>query len=104
MEPTPTEAQVAPTKDEFCQAAMLAELHGLTLFGAAYAAVASARKAELATLDNERASRQVVRAVIATRGATRPEDDTPSSRVRFCAGHRHGESRGDCVRSRRVAP
>jgi predicted nucleic acid-binding protein len=43
--------QVAPTKDELRDAATLAERHGLTLYDAAYAAVARARKAELVTLD-----------------------------------------------------
>lgn len=43
--------QVAPTKDELREAATLAERHGLTLYDAAYAAVARARKAELVTLD-----------------------------------------------------
>lgn len=43
--------QVAPTMDEMRDAATLAESHGLTLYDAAYAAVARARKAELVTLD-----------------------------------------------------
>jgi predicted nucleic acid-binding protein len=43
--------QVAPTKDELREAATLAERHGLTLYDAAYSAVARARKAELVTLD-----------------------------------------------------
>lgn len=43
--------QVAPDKDELREAATLAERHGLTLYDAAYAAVARARKAELVTLD-----------------------------------------------------
>ena len=43
--------QVAPAMDELRDAATLAESHGLTLYDAAYAAVARARKAELVTLD-----------------------------------------------------
>lgn len=43
--------QVSPTTNELGEAAALAELHGLTLYDAAYAAVARARGAELATLD-----------------------------------------------------
>ena len=43
--------QVAPDNDELREAASLAERHGLTLYDAAYAAVARARKAELVTLD-----------------------------------------------------
>ncbi|HYU50818.1 MAG TPA: type II toxin-antitoxin system VapC family toxin [Candidatus Limnocylindria bacterium] len=44
--------QVSPTIGELREAATLAELHGLTIYDAAYAAVASARGAELATLDH----------------------------------------------------
>lgn len=43
--------QVTPSTAELSQAAALAELHGLTLYDAAYAAVARGRGAELATLD-----------------------------------------------------
>jgi predicted nucleic acid-binding protein len=43
--------QVAPSTAELREAATLAELHGLTLYDAAYAAVAQGRGAELATLD-----------------------------------------------------
>jgi predicted nucleic acid-binding protein len=43
--------QISPTTGELREAATLAELHGLTLYDAAYAAVARARGAELATLD-----------------------------------------------------
>jgi predicted nucleic acid-binding protein len=43
--------QVSPTTDELREAATLAEEHGLTLYDAAYAAVAQKRRAELATLD-----------------------------------------------------
>lgn len=43
--------QVSPSPDELRTAAELAEEHGLTLYDAAYAAVASARGAELVTLD-----------------------------------------------------
>jgi predicted nucleic acid-binding protein len=43
--------QVAPSTAELREAATLAELHGLTLYDAAYAAVAQSRGAELATLD-----------------------------------------------------
>jgi predicted nucleic acid-binding protein len=43
--------RVSPTTDELRQAASLAEEHGLTLYDAAYAAVARARGAQLATLD-----------------------------------------------------
>jgi predicted nucleic acid-binding protein len=43
--------QISPTTGELSDAAQLAELHGLTLYDAAYAAVARARGAELATLD-----------------------------------------------------
>jgi len=43
--------QVAPTRDELREAATLAERHGLTVYDAAYAAVAHARNAELVTLD-----------------------------------------------------
>jgi predicted nucleic acid-binding protein len=43
--------QVSPTTGELGEAAALAELHGLTLYDGAYAAVARARGAELATLD-----------------------------------------------------
>jgi predicted nucleic acid-binding protein len=44
-------AQVTPTKIDLREAAMLAERHRLTLYDAAYAAVAQARGAELVTLD-----------------------------------------------------
>jgi len=43
--------QLSPTAGELGEASALAELHGLTLYDAAYAAVARARGAELATLD-----------------------------------------------------
>ncbi|HUZ03219.1 MAG TPA: type II toxin-antitoxin system VapC family toxin [Thermomicrobiaceae bacterium] len=43
--------QVTPTKIDLREAAMLAERHRLTLYDAAYAAVARARGAELVTLD-----------------------------------------------------
>jgi predicted nucleic acid-binding protein len=43
--------QISPTTGELREAAALADLHGLTLYDAAYAAVARARGAELATLD-----------------------------------------------------
>ena len=43
--------QVSPTIDDLREAATLAELHGLTLYDAAYAAIARASGAELATLD-----------------------------------------------------
>jgi predicted nucleic acid-binding protein len=43
--------QVTPTKMDLREAAMLAERHRLTLYDAAYAAVARARGAELVTLD-----------------------------------------------------
>ena len=43
--------QVSPTTGELRAAAALAERHDLTLYDAAYAAVARERKAELATLD-----------------------------------------------------
>lgn len=43
--------QVSPSTEELATAAELAEEHGLTLYDAAYAAVASARGAELVTLD-----------------------------------------------------
>jgi predicted nucleic acid-binding protein len=42
--------QVAASKHELREAATLAERHGLTLYDAAYAAVARTRKAELVTL------------------------------------------------------
>ena len=44
--------RVSPTTADLAEAASLAERHGLTLYDAAYAAVARARGAELATLDN----------------------------------------------------
>lgn len=44
--------QASPTTDELRDAAALAELHGLTLYDAAYAAVARGRGAELATYDH----------------------------------------------------
>lgn len=44
---------VTPTRDELHQAATLAEQHDLTLYDAAYAAVARRRGAQLATLDRE---------------------------------------------------
>lgn len=43
--------QISPTTGDLREAAALAERHGLTLYDAAYAAVARARGAELATLD-----------------------------------------------------
>jgi len=45
--------QLAPTTSELRAAALLAERHGLTLYDAAYAAVAQARGARLATLDRQ---------------------------------------------------
>ena len=45
--------QLAPTTSELHDAALLAERHGLTLYDAAYAAVALARGAQLATLDRQ---------------------------------------------------
>src|SRR4051812_30684554 len=42
---------VRPSPEEMRAASMLAERHDLTLYDAAYAAVAQARSAELATLD-----------------------------------------------------
>lgn len=45
--------QLAPTTSELRDAALLAERHGLTLYDAAYAAVAQARGAQLATLDRQ---------------------------------------------------
>lgn len=44
---------VAPTCDELREAAEMAERHNLTLYAAAYAAVALRRGAQLATLDRE---------------------------------------------------
>jgi len=44
---------VCPTPDEMRAASRLAERHDLTLYDAAYAAVAQSRSAELATLDRE---------------------------------------------------
>ncbi len=44
---------IAPDTDDLREAAALAEQHGLTLYDAAYAAVASRRNAHLATLDRE---------------------------------------------------
>lgn len=44
--------QVSPSITELRDAATLAELHGLTLYDAAYVAVARGRGAELATLDD----------------------------------------------------
>jgi len=44
---------VAPDAEDFREAARLAEKHELTLYDAAYAAVARRRGAELATLDGE---------------------------------------------------
>jgi predicted nucleic acid-binding protein len=43
--------QISPTTAELREAAALAERHDLTLYDAAYAAVARERRAELATLD-----------------------------------------------------
>jgi predicted nucleic acid-binding protein len=43
--------QIAPNRDELRDAATPAERYGLTLYDAAYSAVARARKAELVTLD-----------------------------------------------------
>lgn len=42
---------IRPTPEEMAMASRLAERHGLTLYDAAYAAVAQGRSAELATLD-----------------------------------------------------
>jgi predicted nucleic acid-binding protein len=44
---------IAPTQEELREAASLAEQHDLTLYDAAYAAVARRRGAALATLDRE---------------------------------------------------
>jgi len=44
---------VSPDAADFRRAAELAEQHGLSLYDAAYAAVAEGRDAELATLDRE---------------------------------------------------
>ena len=44
---------IAPTQDDLREAARLAEQHDLTLYDAAYAAVARRRGAALATLDRE---------------------------------------------------
>jgi predicted nucleic acid-binding protein len=43
--------QLSPTAQELGEAAFLAEQYDLTLYDAAYAAVARARRAELATMD-----------------------------------------------------
>lgn len=43
--------RISPTTSELRLAASLAEKHGLTLYDAAYAAIAQARQAQLATLD-----------------------------------------------------
>lgn len=43
--------QIVPTPAELREAAILAERHDLTIYDAAYAAVAQSRGAELATLD-----------------------------------------------------
>ncbi|MCA1699141.1 MAG: PIN domain-containing protein [Actinobacteria bacterium] len=44
---------IAPTSEDFGDAAALAEEHHLTLYDAAYAAVARRRGAHLATLDRK---------------------------------------------------
>lgn len=44
---------ITPTSEELGEAAALAEKHGLTLYDAAYAAVARRRNAHLVTLDGE---------------------------------------------------
>lgn len=44
---------IAPAPEDLRAAAALAEQHGLTLYDAAYAAVAARRGAQLATLDGE---------------------------------------------------
>ncbi|SRR5581483_7358183 len=44
---------IAPSADELGEAARLAAEHDLTLYGAAYAAVARSRRAALATLDRK---------------------------------------------------
>lgn len=44
---------ITPTADDLLEAAQLAENHDLTLYDAAYAAVARRRRAQLATLDRE---------------------------------------------------
>ncbi len=44
---------IAPTSEDFAEAAALAEDHQLTLYDAAYAAVARRRGAQLATLDRK---------------------------------------------------
>jgi predicted nucleic acid-binding protein len=46
-------ATVSPDAADFRRAAELAEQHGLTLYDAAYAAVAEGHEAELVTLDRE---------------------------------------------------
>ena len=43
--------RLTPTPDEMADALALADLHGLTVYDAAYAAVARGRDAHLATLD-----------------------------------------------------
>lgn len=44
---------IAPTSEDFAEAAALAEAHQLTLYDAAYAAVARRRGGQLVTLDRE---------------------------------------------------
>lgn len=45
--------RITPTREELGEAAALAEEHALTLYHAAYAAVARSRDAQLVTLDGE---------------------------------------------------
>lgn len=56
---------IRPTPEEMREASRLAERHDLTLYDAAYAAVAQARSAELATLD---------RALLEAKLGTRPRE------------------------------
>ena len=57
-------AMVSPSGEEFRRASELAEQHGLTLYDAAYAAVAESHDAELVTLD-----RALLRAGLGSRPA-----------------------------------
>jgi predicted nucleic acid-binding protein len=66
--------QVSPTTDDLREAAALAELHGLTLYDAAYAAVARSRGAELATLD-----RALLRSGLGRRPSAILADLTPTA-------------------------
>ena len=66
--------QVSPTTADLREAAILAERHGLTIYDAAYAAVARARDAELATLDQA-----LLRSGLGRRPSAIIADLTPSS-------------------------